>query len=50
MTQNKNVYAISWRPEVGNDVISNGNVKTVVGYATVMLEITSSNKEIVSEI
>ena len=43
MTQNEHVYAICHRPEVGGDVISGGNVKTIEGYAALNFEFDSSN-------
>ena len=38
MTQNEHVCAICCRPEVAGDVISDENVKTVEGYATLNFE------------
>ena len=43
MTQNEHVYAIYCRPEVGGDVISSENVKTLEGYAVLNSEVASSN-------
>ena len=38
MTENEHVYAIYYRPEVFGDVISGGNVKTIEGYAVLVLK------------
>ena len=38
MTQNEHVYAICCRLEVGGDVISGENVKTIEGYAVLHVE------------
>ena len=43
LTQNEHVYAISCRPEVGDDVISGGGVKTIEGYVVLKFEVASSN-------
>ena len=38
LTQNAYVYVIWWQPEVADDVISGGNVKTLEGYAVLNFE------------
>ena len=38
MTKNERVYAIFCRPEVADDVISGGNVKTIEFYAVLNFE------------
>ena len=38
MIQNEHVYAICFRHEVADDVISSGNVKTAQSYALLNLE------------
>ena len=43
MTQNEQVYAICCRPDVGDDVISGENVKTLEGYSLMNFEIASSS-------
>ena len=43
MAQNEHVYAICCRPEVDNDVLSGGSVKTIDGYALENLEVASSS-------
>ena len=43
MTQNCLVCAICCRPEVDCDVISGGDVKTIVGHVVVNFEVGSSN-------
>ena len=47
MTQHDHVYMICCRPEVADDVISGGNVKTIEGYAVLNLKLLSL---VVSEI
>ena len=42
MTQNEHVYAICCQPEVGDDVISGKNVKTIECYAVLNIEVASS--------
>ena len=46
MTQNEHVYAICCRQEVGDDVISSRNAKTVEGYVLVHFEVASSFRDI----
>ena len=41
MIQNEDVYAISCRPEVADDVISGENVKTSDSYAVLNFEVDS---------
>ena len=41
MTQNEHVYAICCRLEVGCDVSSGGNVKTIEGYSVLDFEVAS---------
>ena len=41
MTQNEHVYAICCRPEVVCDVTSDGNVKTLEGYAMLNFQVAS---------
>ena len=43
MTKHLHVCAISCRPEVVFDVISDGNVKTIEGNPVVNFEVASSN-------
>ena len=44
MTENENVYAIFCRPEVAGEVISGGNVKTLMGYVVLNLEAVSFSR------
>ena len=39
MTKNEHVYAFCYRPEVADDVISGGDVKTIEGYAVLNFEV-----------
>ena len=41
MTQKEHVYAICFRPEVDDDVISFRNVKNIKGYIVVNFEVAS---------
>ena len=41
MTQKEHVYAICYRPQVAGDVISDGNVKTIVRYIMLNIEVAS---------
>ena len=41
MTLNEHVYAICCWPEVGGDVISSENIKTIKGYAVSNFETAS---------
>ena len=43
MTQNEHVYAICFWPEVGDDVISGRNVKTIEGYLVVNFKVASAS-------
>ena len=43
MTKNLHICAICCRPEIVYDVISDPNLKTVVGYLVVNFEVASSN-------
>ena len=38
MTKNDYIYAICCRPEVASDIISDGNVKSIEGYAVLNFE------------
>ena len=42
MTQNEHVYAICYRPKVGDDVVSGRNVKTILSHIVVTLKVASS--------
>ena len=41
LTQNEHVYAICCRPEVADVVLSSENIKTIVGYAVLNIEVAS---------
>ena len=43
MAQSEHVYAICWREEVGDDVISSQNAKTIEGYVVINFEVASSS-------